>query len=67
MNKLPYYYFDLLCITRPDFQKVKRVIVNGHVIYSRMYKKMKKHCEYAVLIEHNGENFMAFIQLVLSL
>lgn len=50
---------DLLCITRPDFQEAKRVIVNGHVIYSRMYEKMKKHCGYAFLIEHNGENFLA--------
>ena len=23
---------------------------------------MKKHCGYAVLIEHEGENFMAFVQ-----
>ena len=56
---------DLLCITRPDFQEAKRVIINGHVIYSRMYEKMKKHCGYAVLIEHNGENYMAFVQYFL--
>ena len=56
---------DLLCIARPDFQEAKRVIVNGHVIYSRMYEKMKKHCGYTVLIEHNGENFLAFVQYFL--
>lgn len=56
---------DLLCTTRPDFQEAKRVIVNGHVIYSRIYEKMKKHCGYAVLIEHNEENFMAFVQYFL--
>ena len=56
---------DLLCITRPDFQEAKRVIINGHIIYSRMYEKMKKHCGYAVLIEHNGENYMAFVQYFL--
>lgn len=56
---------DLHCTTRPDFQEAKRVIVNGHVIYSRIYEKMKKHCGYAVLIEHNEENFMAFVQYFL--
>ena len=30
-----------------------------------MYEKMKKHCGYAVLIEHEGENFMAFVQYFL--
>lgn len=49
----------------PVFQEAKRVIVNGHIIYSRMYEKMKKHCGYAVLIEHEGENFMAFVQYFL--
>lgn len=56
---------DLLCATRPDFQEAKRVIVNGHVIYSRIYEKMKNHCGYAVLIEHNEENFMVFVQYFL--
>ena len=53
---------DSLSITSPDFQEAKRVIVNGHVIYSRVHKKAKKHCGYAVIIEHNGENFSAFVQ-----
>ena len=30
-----------------------------------MYEKMKKHCGYAVLIEHSGENFLAFVQYFL--
>ena len=49
----------------PVFQEAKRVIVNGHIIYSRMYEKMTKHCGYAVLIEHEGENFMGFVQYFL--
>ena len=56
---------DLNCIRRPIFQVAKRVIVNGHIIYSRLYEKMKKHCGYAVLIEHNGGNFMAYVQYFL--
>ena len=56
---------DLLCTARPDFQEAKRVIVNGHVIYSRIYEKMKKHCGYAVLIEHDKEKFRAFVQYFL--
>ena len=53
------------CIDKPIFQEAKRVIVNGHIIYSRMYEKMKKHCGYAVLIERNGVNFMAYVQYFL--
>ena len=53
---------DLNCIDRPIFQVAKLVIVNGHIIYSRLYKK---HCGYAVLIEHNGGNFMAYVQYFL--
>ena len=49
----------------PIFQVAKRVIVNGHIIYSRMYEKMKKHCGYAVLVEQNGGNFMAYVQYFL--
>ena len=30
-----------------------------------MHEKMKIHCEYAVLMEHNGENFMAVVQYFL--
>lgn len=56
---------DLPHVTIPVFQEAKRVIVNGHIIYSRMYEKLKKHCGCAVLIEHNGKNFMAFVQYFL--
>lgn len=56
---------DLNHISRPVFMEAKRVIVNGHIIYSKLYEKMKKHCGCAVLIEHNGENFMAFVQYFL--
>lgn len=56
---------DLNCIRRPIFQVAKRVIVNAHIIYSRLYEKRKKHCGYAVLIEHNGGNFMAYVQYFL--
>ena len=50
---------------RPVFLKAKRVIVNGHVIYSRIYERMKKHCGFAVLIEQNGGNYMAFVEYFL--
>ena len=56
---------DLNHIGIPVFQEGKCVIVNGHIIYSRMCEKMKKHCGCAVLIEHNGENFMAVVQYFL--
>ena len=56
---------DVNKISRPVFQEAKRVIVNGHIIYSKMYEKMKKHCGCAVLIEHNGDNFLAFVQYFL--
>ena len=41
------------------------MIVNGHVIYSEIYERMKKHCGFAVLIEHNGGNYMAFVEYFL--
>lgn len=57
---LPSSYTD-----RPVFLEAKRVIVNGHVIYSRIYKRMRKHCGFAVLVEHNGGNYMAFVEYFL--
>ncbi len=55
------------CTNRPVFLEAKRVIVNGHVIFSRLYERMKKHCGFAVLVEHNGGNYMymAFVEYFL--
>ena len=36
--------------SRPVFLEAKRVIVNGHVIYSRIYERMKKHCGFVTLL-----------------
>lgn len=49
----------------PVFLEAKRVIVNGHVIFSRIYERMKKHCGFAVLIEHSDGNYMAFVEYFL--
>lgn len=49
----------------PVFLEAKRVILNGYVIYSRIYKKMKKHCGCAVLIEDNRGNYMTFVEYLL--
>ena len=51
--------------SRPVFLEAKRVIVNGHVIHSRIYERMKKHCGFVVLIEHNEGNYMAFVEYFL--
>ena len=47
------------------FLEANRVIVNVHVIYSRIYEKMKKHCGCAVLLEDNRGNYMAFVEYFL--
>lgn len=52
-------------IDRPVFLNTKRMIVNGHVIYSWIYERMKKHCGFAVLIEQNGGNYRAFLEYFL--
>ena len=56
---------DLNCTDRPVFLKAKRVIVNGHIIYLRVYERIKKHCVFTVLIEYNGGNCMAFVEYFL--
>jgi len=53
------------CVNRPVFLQAKRIIVNGHVIYSRLYERMKKHCGFAVLIQDSGGNYMAFVEYFL--
>ncbi|KAJ7394520.1 hypothetical protein OS493_000335 [Desmophyllum pertusum] len=58
------YYLTQILPIEPVFLEAKRVIVNGHVIYSRMYERMKKHCGCAVLIEDNRGNYMAFCSIL---
>ena len=53
------------CVNRPFFLQAKRIIVNGHVIYSRLYERMKKHCGFAVLVYASGGNYMAFVEYFL--
>ena len=53
------------CVNRPVFLQGKRIIVNGHVIYSRLYEQMKKHCGFAVLVYASGGNYMAFVEYFL--
>ena len=43
---------DSNCTDRPVFLKAKRVIVNGHIIYSRVYVKMSKKCQMFVYSGH---------------
>ena len=56
---------DLNYTSRPVFLEAKRVIVNGHVIYSQIYERMKEHCGFVVLIERNEGNYMAFVEYFL--
>ncbi|PFX13893.1 hypothetical protein AWC38_SpisGene21989 [Stylophora pistillata] len=35
------------------------------LIWMMIYERMRKHCRFAVLVEHNGGNYMAFVEYFL--
>lgn len=41
------------------------MIVNGYVIYLRIYERMKKYCGFVVFIEYNEGNCMVFVEYFL--
>ena len=63
MNKPP-HYLTCFVLQGLTFRK-QSVLLSMDMLFIQEYEKMKKHCGYTVLIEHNGENFLAFVQYFL--